>query len=133
MSDTGGRKIGEPFRILLDQNIPRQVRAALAGHEIKTALEMGWDAIANGELLGAAEQAGFSVFVTADQNLQYQQRLTGRQIAILVLTTNHWDIIRREVDKLVTAIGSIQPGGFVTVIFDRPPLRRRRRSTPRTI
>jgi predicted nuclease of predicted toxin-antitoxin system len=112
-------------RILLDQNAPRQIRTALTGHEVKTALQMGWDAIANGELIDAAEKAGFKVFITADQNLQCQQRLTGRRMALIVLTTNHWDVIRPDVGRLLAAVESIQPGGYLTIVFDRPALRRR--------
>ena len=91
------------LRILFDQNTPRQIATALTGHDVKTALQMGWDAIANGELIDAAEKAGFDVFITADQNLRYQQRLTGRRLALIVLTTNHWDIIRPDVGRIVAA------------------------------
>ncbi len=133
MSETAGEKIDEPIRILLDQNIPRQVRTILDGYNVKTSLQMGWDTIENGDLLNVAERDGFDVFITADQNLQYQQRLTGRRIALVVLTTNKWEIIRREADRLVACVASIRPGGFVTVIFDRPALRRRPRPTTPTI
>ncbi|HQX50372.1 MAG TPA: hypothetical protein PLY87_15145 [Planctomycetaceae bacterium] len=50
-----------------------------------TAFEQGWGSLANGELLDAAERAGFELLVTTDQNLQYQQNLTARRIAIVVL------------------------------------------------
>ena len=66
MSETAGEKIDEPFRILLDQNIPRQVRTILAGYNVKTSLQMGWDTIENGDLLNVAERDGFDVFITAD-------------------------------------------------------------------
>jgi len=54
---------------------------------------MGWDAIANGDLIAEAEMAGFEVFVSADQYLRYQQNLAGRRVALIVLTTNRRDII----------------------------------------
>ena len=66
MSETAGEKIDEPFRILLDQNIPRQVRTILDGYNVKTSLQMGWDTIENGDLLNVAERDGFDVFITAD-------------------------------------------------------------------
>jgi hypothetical protein len=72
---------------------------------------MGWDAIANGELIDAAEKAGFDVFITADQNPRYQQRLTGRRLALVVLTTNHWDIVRPDVSRVLSAVETIEEGG----------------------
>jgi hypothetical protein len=113
------------LRILFDQNAPRQIGTNLTGHDVRTALQMGWDTIANGQLIDAAEKAGFDVFITADQNLRYQQRLTGRRLALIVLTTNHWDIIRPDVGKIVAAVEAIEPGDYVTIAFDRPALRRR--------
>jgi hypothetical protein len=111
--------------ILFDQNTPRQLRRALIGHEVRTALQMGWDSLANGELMEAAENGGFDVMISADQNLRYQQNLSGRRLALVVLTTNHWDDIRPQADRVAAAVKAIQPGGYVTVAFDRPPLRRR--------
>jgi hypothetical protein len=67
-------------RILLDQNAPLGLRQLLSAHDVKTANEMGWAAIANGLLLEAAERAGFDILVTADQNMRSQQNLAGRKI-----------------------------------------------------
>jgi predicted nuclease of predicted toxin-antitoxin system len=60
------------MRILLDESLPRRLRSAFAGHEVATVVEAGWSGIENGELLRLAA-ARFDIFVTADQNLQYQQ------------------------------------------------------------
>jgi hypothetical protein len=60
----------------------------LPGHQCHTAQEQGWAGIKNGQLLALAE-ANFDLFITSDQNLQYQQNLRGRRIAILELTTNN--------------------------------------------
>lgn len=66
------------MRILFDKNVPVGVRRFLLKHEVRTVVEMGWpDQMENGELLTAAEQAGFDVMVTSDQNIRYQQNLTG--------------------------------------------------------
>lgn len=89
----------------------------------------GLAGLTDGELIAAADQAGFDVFVTAVQNLKYQQNPTGRQVALVVLTTNHWDTIRPEFAQVVAATEDTQPGGFVTLAFARPPRRRRRRVT----
>ena len=71
--------------ILFDHSTPAPLRYALKGHVVVEAVERGWEKLANGELLTIAEGAGFEVFLTADKNIQYQQNLTGRSIAIVVL------------------------------------------------
>ena len=82
------------MRILLDENIPRGLRRILQGHDVRTASEMGWASIANGQLLDEAEKAGFDALVTSDQNFVFQQNLAGRNIAVVVLSTNTWPTIR---------------------------------------
>lgn len=57
---------------------------------------MGWAAYSNGQLLNEAEKAGFDALVTCDQNLVFQQNLTGRNIAVVILSTNIWPIIRAQ-------------------------------------
>jgi predicted nuclease of predicted toxin-antitoxin system len=100
------------MRILFDQGTPAPLRHALAGHSVETAHERGWSSLSNGDLLIAAENAAFDVFVTTDQELRYQQNLTGRRLAILVLPTTRWPSIQRHVGEIVAAIDSIQPGQF---------------------
>ena len=62
------------MRILFDQGTPLPLRRVLSAHSIETAWQRGWSEISNGELLTAAELAGFDVFITTDQNLRYQQK-----------------------------------------------------------
>ena len=66
--------------ILLDHSTPAPLRYELKGHEVVETVERGWERLANGALLDAAEAAGFELFVTADKNIRYQQNLTGRKI-----------------------------------------------------
>lgn len=77
------------MRILFDQGVPVPLRRELPDHDIRTAAEIGWSDLANGDLLNAAESL-FDLLITTDQNLRYQQNLTGRKIAILVLKTTSW-------------------------------------------
>lgn len=112
-------------RILLDANLPLGLKLVLRGHEVATAFEMGWSLLTNGALIEAAERAGFNVMITADQNIAYQQNLTGRMLAIIELSTNHWPTIRPDVARLVAAVEAIRPGDYVTVAFPKPPRRRR--------
>ena len=111
--------------VLLDQSTPRGLRTYFPNHEVTLARQRGWHELANGDLIAAAEAGGFDVLITADQNIQYQQNRTGRRLALVVLTTNHWDIIRPSVARVVAAVEAIEAGGYVTVTFDRPPLLRR--------
>lgn len=96
------------MRILLDNNAPRGLVRALGGHIVTEARERGWATLKNGDLLNVAEQAGFDVLLTADKNIQYQQNLGRRKIAIVVLTQLRWRLVGR---KLAAA----SPGSFAEV------------------
>ena len=73
------------MRVLFDQATPVPLRSFLQGHTERTAAQESWDRLPNGELLNSAEAAGFDVLLTADKNLRYQQNLSGRKLAIVVL------------------------------------------------
>ena len=73
------------MRVLFDQATPVPIREFLIGHTVRTAAQEHWDTLKNGDLLTAAEQAGFDVFLTTAKNLQHQQNLAGRTIAIVVI------------------------------------------------
>jgi len=82
---------------------------------LSTAYELGWATLKNGELLAAAENHGFDVLVTTDTNLQYQQNLTQRKIAIVVLSTTSWPRIQKNINAIVTAIEFAAPNSFQNV------------------
>jgi len=63
------------MRVLLDEQLPRQLAPLLVGHEVRTVQQMGWAGLTNGELLKKAVAARFQVFLTADRNLEFQQNL----------------------------------------------------------
>jgi hypothetical protein len=63
-------------RIFLDNNVPAGVATFVAGHQVSTSPELGWEKLKNGRLLSAAEDAGFDLIITADQNIRHQQNLT---------------------------------------------------------
>jgi len=79
------------LKVLFDHNVPKKLRRALAAHEVSTAAEIGWATIENGDLLKLAESGGFDLLLTCDQNISYQQNLKGRQLALVVLSTNYDD------------------------------------------
>ena len=64
------------MRVLFDQATPVPIRAFLVDHTVRTAAQQHWDTLENGELLTAAEEAGFEVFLTTDKNMRYQQNMT---------------------------------------------------------
>ena len=102
------------MRILFDQGTPAPLRHHLSGHSVSTAYEMGWSSLSNGDLLNAAE-ARFDLLVTTDHNLRYQQNLSGRTLAILVLPTTNWPEIEKYVMKIHVAVSSMEPGAYIEV------------------
>jgi hypothetical protein len=107
-------------RILFDQGTPVPLRRALVGHEIGTAFEQGWGTLQNGELLLAAESAGFEAIITTDQNLRYQQNLIVRRLAIVVLLTTDWRLIRQHADYVALAIAGVKEGDYLELAFPPP-------------
>ena len=101
--------------ILFDQSTPVPIRAFLREHTVQTAAQRGWDRLKNGDLLKAAEDAGFEVFLTPDKNIRYQQNLSIRKIAIVVLSNAQWPVLRLHVDRLVTAVNAARPGTYVEI------------------
>ena len=105
------------MKVLLDACVPRPLRKFLAGHTVHTAQEMGWGQLKNGALLQEAE-AQFNALISTDQNLKYQQNLVGRKLAILVLPTNDWPMIRSKADVIVARVTMLKPGDFVELRWD---------------
>jgi hypothetical protein len=99
------------MRILFDQGTPLPLKDHLKNHTVATVFELGWSTLENGKLLAAAE-ASFDLFITTDQQIRYQQRLTGRQLAILVLLTTNWPLIRKSIPQIQAAIEQIKPGDY---------------------
>jgi|SRR5947207_12202280 len=104
------------MRILFDQGTPAPLRHALPGHAVSSTYEMGWDKLENGDLLDVADSS-FDAFITTDQNLRFQQKLTGRRLAILVLPTTSWPKIQLHISKVVAALNALRPGDFVELNF----------------
>ncbi len=100
--------------ILLDESTPQKLRLLIdSRHRVVTTWFQGWSGLKNGALLAVAEEAGFDLFVTADQELHYQQNLTGRRMAILVLSTNNWAVVKERIETIQAAIETVSPGSFV--------------------
>jgi hypothetical protein len=105
------------MKILFDQGTPVPLRQFLKDHTVKTAYEEGWSALSNGDLLTEAENAGYQLLVTTDQNLRYQQNLRERRIAIVVLLTTSWPRIRPKTQNIVKVINALSSGGYAEIPF----------------
>lgn len=101
--------------ILFDHGTPAPLRLFLVGHTVRKTKELGWDTLSNGELLNEAERAAIEVFVTTDKNIRYQQNLTSRIIAIVVLGNSRWPVVERYVDRVVAAVNAARPGSYIEV------------------
>ena len=101
--------------VLFDQGTPVPMRTFLAGHTVETAAQRGWDKLRNGELLEAAEEAGFEVLVTPDKNIRHQQNLALRGIAVVVLGNPRWPVLFRHVERVAAAVNAAQPGSYTEV------------------
>ena len=104
------------MRILLDESTPHKLRLFLDDrHSVVTTWFQGWSGLKNGALLAAAEAAEFQLLITSDQALRYEQNLVGRNIAVLVLSTNNWGVIKSRIPEIAAAIDRISPGEFLFV------------------
>jgi hypothetical protein len=101
--------------ILFDHVTPIGIARFLPGHSVVKAKDRGWDTLSNGDFLAAAEAAGFDVVVTADKNMRYQQNLEGRRIALVVLGTPQWPIVKLHLDKIAAAVNAATAGSYIEV------------------
>ncbi len=104
------------MKVFLDECVDWRLTRDLAGHEVRTARQMGWTAIGNGELLALASQE-FEVFLTVDRNLAFQQNAGALAIAVIVLhaPTNRLADLRTLVPRLLAVINSAKPGAATVV------------------
>jgi hypothetical protein len=102
--------------ILFDHGTPKGLIHGLAGHTIFTAQARGWDKLDNGSLLEAAERAGFDLLLTTDRRIRYQQNLTTRRIAIVVLTgTTKWSRVGLHFSQIAAAVDAARRGSYLEV------------------
>ena len=104
------------MKVLLDECVDWRLARDIVGHEVKTARQMGWVTVKNGDLLSLASEA-FDVFVTVDRNLQFQQNPETLAIAVIVLRArrNRLVDLRPLVPALLAAINQVRPGALQVV------------------
>lgn len=105
------------MKLLLDENLPHQIRLELTGHEIITAAFMKWSGIENGELLRRAAEAGFDALLTNDRDLEHEQNLDAIPISVVVLLAkaNTIESIRPLYPLLLAALDQLQPRRLIKI------------------
>lgn len=105
------------MRILLDECAPRPLKRELVDYEIRTVVEMGWSGKKNGELLRLMSQEGFTILLTTDQNLRYQQNLqqAGVAVVVLVASSNRLPDLLPLMPDALNALKTIAPGQVIEV------------------
>ena len=112
--------------ILFDHGTPKGLIRALPGHTVHTAQAKGWDALGNGALLKAAEEASFDLLLTTDRRIRYQQNLGARRIALVVLTgSTKWSGVRQHSERIAAAAAAAIPGSYAEVEIPFEPKPRR--------
>ena len=102
--------------ILFDHGTPAGLARALSLHTVTTAQARGWDRLNNGALLSVAEEAGFDLLITTDRRIKYQQNLSGRKIAIVVLAgTTKWSRIRLHFQQIAAVVNVATSGSYAEV------------------
>jgi hypothetical protein len=99
----------------LINNVPRGLARALSAHAVVESRERGWHLFKNGDLLNAAEDAAFDVLVTSDKSIRYQQNLTRRKLALVVLSQGRWRLVRQKLKAVAAAVEAATPGSYTEV------------------
>ncbi len=101
------------MRILLDESLPKALRSRLVGNEVATVVSCGWSGVKNGKLLALAATR-FDVFLTADQNIEFQQNLATLPLAVVVLIakSNRIESIDPVLAELLEVLRSLAPRSF---------------------
>jgi hypothetical protein len=103
--------------ILFDHSTPAPLSPFLTGHTVTRAKERGWERLTNGDLLAAAENAGFDLLLTADSSIKYQQNLSNRRIALVVLSSPQWPRVRLQIARIAAALNAARRAATAKFIF----------------
>ena len=105
------------MKVLLDENLPHDLRHFIAGHDCFTVAFMGWKGVTNGALLAKAAGEGFDVVVTQDAGMQHQQNIEQIPVAVVAIRaqTNRLDDLRPLVPAILEALAELKPRTFVRV------------------
>ena len=100
------------MKILFDHGTPAPLRHHLPEHSVDRSAERGWELLDNGELIRKAEEDGYQVIVTTDQNIRHQQNLGSKRLGIVVLLATAWPRVQRRTAEIRAAIEEVEGGEF---------------------
>lgn len=103
------------MKVLFDNGTPKPIARTLTGHQITYARQIGWHKLENGALIQHAEEAGYEVLLSTDKNIRYQQNLSGRKIALVVLGNQQWPVVKLYLDRIAAAVDACTPGSYAEV------------------
>jgi len=105
------------MKVLLDENLPHQMRLEVVGHDVYTVAFMGWSGVENGKLLQEAHAAQFDVLITNDRGLEYEQDPASLPIAVVVIVpfTNTMEAIRPLLPALQATLAQLTPCALVKI------------------
>lgn len=105
------------MKVLLDENLPHELRLHLPGHEVFTVAYQGWSGTKNGALLQRAAAAAFEAFVTMDTGVAYQQDITSLPLGVVILSAASNDItdLLPLVPDLLRCLAALTPGTIARV------------------
>jgi len=103
------------MKILFDNGTPKRIAASLIGHEVTYARQIGWEQLENGELIQRAEDAGYDILLSTDKNIRYQQDLSKREIALVILGNPQWPQVRLFLDRIAAAVNASTPGSYTEI------------------
>lgn len=106
-------------RVLFDQGVPVPLKSYLEAFDIDTVFERGWSTLENGALIDKAEIDNYELFVTTDKNLKYQQNLQERRIAIIVLPTPSWPVLRQHTAHIENQLLSADVNSFIEIVLPK--------------
>jgi len=119
------------LKTILDEGVPEALADLIPGHEITSVGAEGWKSVRNGKLLKLIEAAGFEAFISNDKRIEFDQNLSRRPFAILLLSTNHWPTMQPHVGNIAAALETAQPGTITRVDVGRfIPAKLRKRDPP---
>jgi hypothetical protein len=114
------------LKIIFDESVPERLGLALSGHYVQTVNGLGWNGTQNGKLLRLVELSQADVFVTSDKPLEKQQVLTTRTFGTVILSTNSWPLIQKNLEAVRRGISEARPGTVTKVDCGTFVPRRRR-------
>lgn len=100
------------MKVLIDESLPQKLRFWIPGHEVVTVRHLRLQGMKNGELIRHAEGIGVEVLVTGDQNLYYQQNMAERRIALVMVSTNHWPLLKQHLSAIAAGVDAAMPSSF---------------------